>query len=198
MLTVAVSEGTRALPPIEEGALSGAFVVAHRSILRERCGELQVREALATLPPEWRAAFTEATPTTWVPAAVVDAFYRAMAARLSRDVADLHVEIAQLVSERMIRTVWRILLQLTTDTQLVAQVPVFYAKTWNRGTLTARSTGRGRAQATLIGWPGAPEFVLRGVRIAIVRALQLAGRRAPRVESEATEDGARFDAEWEP
>ncbi len=184
------------MPAIEEGALSGAFVVAHRAMLRERYGELPLREALQSLPREWRLSISEAKGTSWVPVAVVDAFYRAMAARLSRDVESLHVEIAEIVSERMIRTVWRILLQLTTDAQLVAQVPVFYARTWNRGLLTAKSTGRGRATATLTGWPGVPEFTLRGVRIAIVRALQLAGRRSPSVESRPTADGAQFDAAW--
>ena len=88
------------------------------------------------------------------------------------------------------RSVWRILLRLTSDESLVARVPVFYPKSWNRGRLVARLVGPGKAESRLDGWPNVPEYTVRGVRIAFETTLRLAGRKDIESSVERHADGA--------
>jgi hypothetical protein len=186
------------LPPSSEefGALSGAFMLRHRELVRARYGETVLAQTLASLTPEQQSAVRDATPFAWVPIATVEAFYEQLGRVVGRPPAELHYEIGPLVIEHTVKTVWRILLRLTSDESLVARVPVFYPKSWNRGHLVARLVGRGRAEARLDGWPNVPEYTLRGLCIAFQTTLRLAGRKDIETSIERREDGASIQMRW--
>lgn len=182
---------------IDDGALSGSFVMRHREILRQRLGPEAFARILEALEPAAREAILTARAESWVAVADVDALYVQIGRALDRDPVGLHVEVATEVAEQMVRTVWRILLGLSSDTSLISRATVFYARAYNRGTLTAKLLGRGRAEALLVGWPNAPEITVRGVRISLDSVLRLAGRKAIEVVAERHADGARWDMSWQ-
>jgi hypothetical protein len=181
---------------IADGALSGTFVVRHRELFKQRFGEQTLRRALELLPAEVRDAFSTATAQSWVPVVHVQAVYDAMARVLGRDPVDLHFEIGRAASEQTVRALWRALLRISSDSVLVSQAPVFYPKAWNRGTLHVKLLEPGHAEARLDGWPDAPAFTIRGVRIALEVVLNLAGRKNIEVQMERTPVGAVFRARW--
>ena len=151
-------------------------MLRHRELVRQRFGEAVLTQALADMTPAQQSAVRGATPFAWVPVSTVEAFYEQVARVVGRTPAELHFEIGPLVIEHTVRSVWRILIRMTSDESLVARVPVFYPKTWNRGRLMARLVGRGHAEARLDGWPNVPEYTVRGLLIAFETTLRLAGR----------------------
>src|SRR6185295_121368 len=108
------------MPSIEDGALSGAFVIRHREIFRELFGADGVRRIISELSPETARAVTEATSTGWVLVAAVDELFAVAARCTNREASALHREVGALATERTIRTVWRVLMRLTTDAQLIS------------------------------------------------------------------------------
>jgi hypothetical protein len=185
-----------AVKSIEEGALYGAFVIRHREILRGRVGRDVVCAAIDDLGSDAAAALHSVTADGWVPVDAVEGFFDAVATRVGRDAGSLHEEVGAITAQQTILTFWRILMRLTTDAQLVSQVPILYRRTWNRGSLAAHIAKPGHATLTLTGWPGVPEFPVRGVRIAVTQALTMAGRKAVTVRSEREPAGARYSATW--
>lgn len=182
---------------IEEGALSGAFVVQHRETLRTFLGPEVARQLVSSLSAEASRAITEATATGWVPVEAVEELLAAVARHLGRDVESVHAELSAIASERTIRTVWRVLVRLTTDAQLISQTPVMYRKSWNRGMLTGLLHEPGRATLTLGSWPGLPDFTARGVKFTVESALRLANRKNVHVTCNKTVGGARFSVTWD-
>lgn len=182
--------------PLEDGALSGSFVVRHREILREMFGADALRAALDALSPEASAAIASASKVGWVPVEAVEELFEVVAKQHGRDPKELHVELSRRSTEHTVRSVWRLLLQVTTDAQLVSQTPVFYRRAWNRGALTARLIKPGFAIMTLSSWPGVPDFTVRGLLTSVGRVLELAGRNDVRIVHERTDDGASYEATW--
>jgi hypothetical protein len=80
---------------------------------------------------------------------------------------------------------------------LAARAPVFYAKSWNRGTLTVNLVGPGRAVGVLHDWPGAPDFTVRAVRVSLGVVLRLAGRQQVEVVVERHWRGPRWHMSWQ-
>ena len=183
---------------IDDGALNGTFALRHREIFKELFGEEVLRAAIADLDADARKAVEQLTPSSWIPVSAMEDLFAAVAKRVGRDPGDLHGEMAHIASERTIRTLWRILLRLASDEALVARAPVFYSKTWNRGTLLVRVVKPGLALGELKGWPDTPAMAVRGVRIAMSQALTLTGRRGVHVEATRTADGARYEIRWSP
>lgn len=182
--------------PIEQGALSGSFVLRHRESLREKFGADALRTALAALSAEASTAIANAGKVGWVPVEAVDELFNVVARQRRLEPAVLHKELSELATEHTVRSVWRVLLRFTSDAQLVAQTPVFYRKAWNRGALTAALERPGFATLTLSSWPDAPEFTVRGLQLSVARVLELAGRDSVRIIHERTEDGAKYQATW--
>ncbi|HVU00152.1 MAG TPA: hypothetical protein VHE30_00320 [Polyangiaceae bacterium] len=176
--------------------MSGAFVLRQREILREMFGAEVQAQVAAALSPDTSRAVLGAHGNEWVPVAAVEEFFVAAARATKTDVATLHERVGGLASERTIRTVWRVLMRLTSDAQLMSQVPVLYRKAWNRGTLTGRMVGTRDSTLELVSWPDVPEFTMRGVKIAVAQALALAGRRGAIVTYRRTPDGASFAVRW--
>jgi hypothetical protein len=186
----------RRMRPIEDGALSGSFVLRHREILREKLGANVFAAGLATMAPDLRAAIDSVPRAAWVPVDAVEALFAAAAKGADRDVRELHGEVVAIATDITIRSIWRVLLRLTSDAQLIAQTPVVYRKAWNRGTLIVQSASKGGAELALTSWPDMPEFAAHGVQVAVERALTLAGRKSVSITAAPTADGFRYSARW--
>jgi len=104
--------------------MSGSIVLEHRKVIVERFGMTVLNEAVAGLFDVQRQELDEARPSTWVRISTMEAFYGNLSKQLGRKVADLHVEIGRLATERTCKTLWRALLRGTTDRSPTARCPV--------------------------------------------------------------------------
>lgn len=177
-------------------SVSGALACGLRDVLIDVAGRQAVDTALDRLSLRDRHDWLGATPVGWVPISLLETVFGEVASSLHRDVADLHVEVARVSIERTMRTLWRLLLRVTTDGALISRTPVIYAKSYNRGRLVAEIRERRRADLQLTDWPNAPEWPLRATRIGIETVLGIAGRHQPTVVCTRTPNGASYVASW--
>jgi hypothetical protein len=181
----------------EAGAVAGALAVNLRAVVTELLGESTVRAALARVPADARRDFEGVTSVGWIPISSLETVFVELARGQGQTVAELHENVARISVERTLRTVWRLLLRLTTDAALISRAPVLYAKAYNRGKLEARIPTPGRADVTLSQWPNAPEWTLRATRIGIETVLRVAGRKNVRSSWERRPTGAAFTVSWQ-
>lgn len=169
--------------------MSGSIILEHRKIIVDRFGTEVLNEAVAALSGPSKQEFEEARPSTWVRISTIEAFYDALSAKLGRSVADLHTEIGRLAAERTLKTLWRVFLRFTSDEALIARSPVLFTKSYDAGRIVASISRPGHGQVTLLDWPDAGEFPVRGLCNGIATLLTLAGRKkvAARVASRSAE-----------
>jgi hypothetical protein len=180
----------------EPPRVSGALACGLREVLVDRAGEDAVARALARCDDDIRQRWQNATHVGWVPIEVLERVFGEVAASLGRNVADLHTEVARVSIERTMRTLWRVLLRLTTDQALISRTPVIFAKSYNRGRLLAVIPSSGHAEVNLVEWRNPPEWPLRATRIGIETVLRIAGRNDVEVSYSRTNEGATYAASW--
>jgi len=180
----------------EEAApsVSGALACGLRDAVLEVAGKDKIASALSRVPPAERRSYEGMTPIGWVPIETMEVVFTAFADELGTTVSELHARIARVSIERTMRTLWRMLLRVTTDAALVSRTPSIFAKSYNRGRLEASIPVHGRAEIRLLDWPNAPEWPVRATRIGIETALRLGGRKSVRVTCVRTDVGADYVA----
>jgi hypothetical protein len=183
---------------LEEPSITGALVSTHLELLGGRFGNDEVNRCIEGLPAEVRADLQGVIAAGWVPLKSYDVFYRTFAERVGADVAELHTEMSRHSVERTFKTLWRLLLRVTSDEALISRTPVLFSRAYTKGRLRAVMTTPGLADVELDGWPAVPDIVLRGVRIAIETVLRLSGRNAVRSSVERAPQGAKIRAIWKP
>jgi hypothetical protein len=180
----------------EEPSVSGALACGLRDVLAEVVGKERVETALDQVEPDVAASYRNVTSVGWLPIRVLEDVFGEVARSQGKTTAELHVEVARTSIERTMRTLWRLLLRLTTDNALISRTPVIFAKSYNRGRLTAEIPESGRAKVSLLDWPNPPEWPLRATRIGIETVLRIAGRQNVEVRYTRTPDGALYSATW--
>lgn len=179
-----------------EPTITGTLVSTHIELLRARFGADEVARCIDELPDDIRKEMQGVIAGAWVPLRAYDAFYRAFADRMGVDIAELHTEMSRQSVERTFKTMWRLLLRLTSDAALVSRTPILYSRAYTKGQLKTVSFTPGVAEIELEGWPNPPDIVLRGTRIAIETVLRLSGRDAVKITVERAPDGAKMRATW--
>lgn len=182
----------------DEPNITGTLVSAHLDLLGGRFGVAEVARCIDGLPPETRSDLQGVIAAGWVPVRSYDLFYRAFAKQTGVDVGDLHADMSRQSVERTFKTLWRLLLRLTSDEALVSRTPVLFSRAYTRGKLSSSIPSPGVAELALDGWPDVPDIVIRGTRIAIETVLRLSGRTAVRTSFERAPDGAILRATWKP
>ena len=193
-----MSQVPKAPSPQPDACVSGTTFCAHRDEIESEHGRPALLRAVARLQPAQREHVMSALPVSWVLVSTQQALYEALALETGRPAEQLHVEMVRRSTERTVRTLWRVLLRLTSDDALVSRAPVLFKKSYRQGAMDAEQLAPGRVRLTVSGWPNMPAISLRGLRVGIETILILAGRRDVRVKSEASADGARLDASWSP
>jgi hypothetical protein len=163
---------------------------------RDVVGRDTVALALSRVSASVRDDVEGALPGSWVPISSIEHVFGAIAAASGRDIVGLHNEVARISVERALKSVWRLLLRLTTDEALVSRTPVIFSKAYNRGRLIPAVTGLGRGEVQLVDWPDAPEWPVRGTRVGIETVLRVAGRKEVRAEVRRTATGAFYVVTW--
>lgn len=165
-------------------------------VFREAAGDSAVDKAWAALPPADREVLESAVPAAWIPVPILDAFYTSIAEFAGQDLRTFYPEVVRRGISQTLRSVWRVLLRLTSDRALVNRAPVIYSRGHSVGTMKATIDGPGRATLVVTGWPGMPDLRRLGVAAGVRATLEVAGRKDVSVEYEGTDDGALLHARW--
>lgn len=180
----------------EPACVSGALAANLRGVVRELLGDAAVDTALRRVPRDVADEFEAVTSLGWVRISTFETVFTELAGSAGKTVSELHSEVARVSIERTMRTVWRMLLRVTTDNALISRTPVIFARSYNRGRLSAAIIAPGRAELTLSDWPDAPDWPLRATRIGVETVLRLAGRKDARASAERRSHGASIVATW--
>jgi hypothetical protein len=164
--------------------------------LEEMIGSQYLSLARAALSPEQRNELEEVTAVSWVRMSTSSVFIDAVGSVSGRDPEALVDEAVRRATARTFKTVWRMLLRLTTDDALIKRTPMIYARGRNIGQLEARLIGPGNGELLLSRWPDPPPRQIRVISISVEVVLSLAGRRDAGCEYERKRDGARFTLRW--
>jgi hypothetical protein len=165
-------------------------------MFREAAGDAAVDRAWAALPPEDREILESAVPAAWIPVPILDSFYTSIAEFAGQDLQTFYPEVVKRGISQTLRSVWRVLLRLTSDRALVSRTPVIYSRGHSVGKIAADIHGPGQATLVLTQWPNMPDLRRLGVASGIRAVLEVAGRKEVHVDYEGTEDGAVYRVRW--
>lgn len=179
-----------------EPRVSGAFVSVMREVLASHFGKAPYERALARVPPTVRDAYVAATAMTWIEVAFVEQVVNRLAEEVDRPWEDIVRESSRQSQEKLLNTVHRILMRLTTDEALISRTPMFYARTYDTGKLESVFPSPGQAMVTLTEWPSISPIQQLGLGVGIETTLRVAGRAGAKVHARKTADGALYHCTW--
>ncbi len=86
---------------------------------------------------------------------------------------------------------------MTSDYSLIDRTPMFYARTYDRGSIdTSDRTAPGQATLELAGWPEVPELHCVAIAAGVRAVLEMAGRSDVRATYVQGAERARFEVTW--
>lgn len=180
--------------------MSGVSALSSRRSLEEIAGKDAVERAIQQLSQADREQYLSTAEGSWLPVRIADELQRAVA-------AEAHVpphEFAEFVRrfshhsvERMVGTVWKVFLRLTTDKALIERAPELFAQSYNVGKLTAHVDEPGHGTVRLTEWPGVSDEQMIGTAAGIEAVLQAAGRKHVQIRWKRTRDGAEYKVTWQ-
>ncbi|HEU4404977.1 MAG TPA: hypothetical protein VFS43_06755 [Polyangiaceae bacterium] len=183
-------------PAASEPCTSGASLLGVRRALEGLVGEDVVGRALASLPRATADELATMTPFSWVRMSTSSQLIDAAAQLSGWDAEKLYDVALRRGAEQSFRTLWKALVNFTTDRAFIARAPLLYAKAHNTGALVAQASAPGRAEARVVGWPAMNDRAVRSVGVNLQVALELAGRRDVRGTWFRTGVGAVYQLRW--
>jgi len=186
---------------VVEPSISGIGIINSRQSLEELAGKDVVEKALDQLSEADREQYVSVTPASWLPVRIADEVQRAVAREAGVGV-DEFVEFVRAFSHRgvarMLGTVWKLLLKVTSDQALIERAPELHARTYNVGRLSASVGSPGHGTAVLEEWPTVSDEQMIGIAAGVEAVLQEAGRKGVVVRWKRTADGAEYTLAWTP
>lgn len=186
---------------VVEPSISGISIIHSRQSLEELASKDVVERALLQLSEADRAAYLAVAPSSWLPVRIADEVQRAVALEAGVGVEEF-AEFIRAFSHRgvarMVGTVWKLLLQFTSDRALVERTPELHAQTYNIGRLSAVVESPGHGVVTLEEWPAVSDEQMIGIAAGIEAVLQEAGRKGVAVRWKRTGEGAQYTLGWTP
>jgi hypothetical protein len=179
-----------------EPAASGQGMLDMRRAIEDAHGKDVIVRALANVSPEARKEYETASPLSWVKITTAHDVHAAIARELGRDVDEFTDEFVVKGVERSFKTVWRVLLSLTSDEALVKRAASMYSRTRNVGTMKNVIIEKGGSRGALEGWPDINERAMRTIALGIQTVLRLAGRKDAVTTYTKTATGAEFTSRW--
>ncbi len=137
--------------------------------------------------------WTEATGIEWIDAELVAEGVFALARAAERDPEPLNAAATRIGTAQSFRTVWRMMLRLTSDEALIARSGLLYARAFDTGRVDYERVREGHALLRLSGWPNPPRIHMVGLAAGIETMLRIAGRPAATVSYQVVESEHRFE-----
>ncbi len=179
-----------------EPRISGAVATLTRDNLRELAGLEAFERALGRVSSEDREAYLGATSVSWLPVALVERVLVVLAEESGVPWETLLGEATRRTQERLLHTLYRVLMRITTDEALISRTPTFYGRTYDTGKLASAFPAPGQAIVTLTEWPTISDMQLFGLGVGIETTLRCAGRQQPTVVGKRTREGAVYRCGW--
>ena len=179
-----------------EPCIAGTTVLETRKVFEEMVGAPMVAAAVARLPEADRRLYVEALPISWTPPRITDQLTIEISRLDGRSAENLAIASARLSVERSLRTVWRMLLRVTTDEMLVTRTPTIFGRSYNCGLLVSRIARPGVADVALKQWPEVSDLQIVAIGAGIEAALRVAGRQNLRMTWKRMLDGAQWAITW--
>jgi len=176
--------------------VSAVIFISQRGVMEELYGKAAVTRAISKLDPELAAEIGALLPVSWISSDATLLFFEAVAVEADITVGVVQRDVVRIGVERTVRTIWRVLLRFTSDDALVRRTPMIYSKTFDRGAMTTRIAGPGRAEIVITGWPAMPQVHADGITYGVEAVLRVAGRQDVKVEHHKRIDGALYVATW--
>ena len=167
-----------------------------RAVVEEQFGTAPIERALTRVAPDVRAEYEQLSSIAWVRASTDYIVHDAIAAVLGREPLAFHEQTLRTAMARSFKTIWRVLLRLTSDEALVVRVPGIYRRTRNVGQMVVNASARGSAELALIQYPAIVSRDIRSIGVGLEVVLSLTGRTAARAAARPTADGAIFTVTW--
>ncbi|MCC6876646.1 MAG: hypothetical protein IT378_20250 [Sandaracinaceae bacterium] len=180
----------------ERGRISGASICAQREAIKKKLGAAHYAQFLERLDPGDRAAWTSATSVGWLPIELADHTIRVAAQVAGAEHDSFRDTILGMSIEGSFKTIWRLLISLTSDEALIARSGSFVRRAFDRGEAAARLLSPGSGEFVVSQWPDMPDRALHGLRIATQKILELSGRHNVHVTVSRLPDGARYRMSW--
>jgi hypothetical protein len=171
----------------------GNVVLGQLRAAEELVGAEMVERALAQLAPEIAAELRSALAISWCSLDSLRAFHEAIAPLANEELAAWRARVVELATRQTFSTTLRFFMRLTTKDALIKRTAGMYAKIFDRGTLTPRTSDDGILVLQLTGWPDAAPFHLDGVATGILAILKLAKIESVKLKWTRTHDGADFE-----
>jgi len=189
----------RTLPVVsEKPSIAGTAVLALRASLEEIVGAETVARAARRLDPASRELLGSLTALTWVDELTVAALHDAVASEAGIDAERLFDQAVRAAAERSFKTVWRVLLRLSTDEALIARSQVLYSRSRSVSQVSARLVEPGHAELVLRGRPNGPSRTIRSLAISTEVLLRLTGRRQVVTVADERPGGGVVTVRWKP
>jgi hypothetical protein len=179
-----------------EPCIVGTTVLETRKVFVEMVGAAMLAAAVAKLPEADRRLYSEALAVSWIPTRIVDQLTIEISRLDGRSPENLAIASARLSVERSLRTVWRMLLRVTTDEMLVTRTPTIFGRSYNCGLLVSKISRPGVADVTLRQWSEVSDLQIVAIGAGIEAALRVAGRQNLRSNWKRSLDGAHWAITW--
>jgi hypothetical protein len=177
-------------------SVSGIAVLDLLRAIEEITGTEAFLRARDELPPAVRAELDTINAVSWVPNETLNIVIDGVARAAALDPETMLDRAIRSASQRTFRTVWRMLLRITSDDALIKRTPMVYSRSRNVGQLTARLQTPGTGEVILSDWPDVSERTLRSIGVGIQSVLEIAGRRDVRMSFARTSEGGRYELRW--
>jgi hypothetical protein len=177
-------------------SISGISALDCFAVLEQLVGSSAFARGREELPPEMLRELESINAVSWVSNETVNRLVDEVARAAARDPEELIDKAVRISAERMFKTVWRILLRMTSDEALIKRTPLIYARSRNTGQLSSRLVAPQHSEVQLSGWPEVSDRTLRTIGVGIQCVVELAGRHDVRMSHARTATGGRYDIYW--
>ena len=165
-------------------------------MLRDIVGADTYAAAHGRLSPQTRHEVDTLNAMGWLPITTFNEVIEEIARSASMDPEAMLDKAVRLAVQKTFKTVWRVLLRVTSDDALIKRTPMIYSRGRNVGALSSRMVGPGHSELLLSGYPEPTDRTIRTIGVGIQSVVELAGRREVRMSYERTSDGGRYDLRW--
>jgi hypothetical protein len=176
--------------------VAGTRILAMRAVVTEQFGAPTVARSLATVAPDVREEYEQVSSIAWVRSSTDYAVHDAIAAAVDREPLAFHEQVLREAMARSFKTIWRVLLRLTSDEALIARTPGIYRRTRNVGQMVVQANTPGRAEFVLTQYPGIGPRDIRSIGAGLEVVLTLTGRAGARAAARPAPDGATYTVTW--
>lgn len=179
-----------------EPTLAGPIFHAHMRILRQIAGDSIFTRALSKLDADVQLTVNTSAGIGWVPFTIIESVVSAVADETGRTVESLQREMVFTTTKDVLSGMWKMLAKALSPELIVSRIGLLWSRTYHPGKIHAESAAPNTATVRVTEFGAPSDYLLRGMSLTLEALLTELGRRAVRVKTERTSDGAVLHVHW--